>query len=474
MNHAARSGSHKKVSQRVRMKKGIAVLLTLLLAGGAGGGAYYGLVYRGDGTSIQRRSSGREDAVNVQSVTMLAGLGSGNGRIQRFAGVVEPQKTWSAKLQNEKTVKTTYVKEGDMVKEGQKIFTYDTTEDEDKLAQKQIDLERLQNDVESIKANIEQLKKEKDKASADDQLSYTTNILTQENSLKQDEYEIKTTQLEIGQLEDAIKSSDVHSEIEGIVKSIASASSSNSNNTSEDYITIMAVGEYRVKGTVNEQNINSVYEEERVLAYSRVDPAQYWSGVITEINTDKGTTGNTDGYGYSDSSGDSQNSSTNYPFYIKLDSSEGLMLGQHVYVEADEGQAEAKSGIWLDDFYITVEDDGSAWVWAASERGVLEKRTVVLGRYDEDLLQYEILEGLSAEDYIVQPEEGFQAGMPVNYTDYGMESGEDDFGFGDDGLFEEDGGFDGGMDDFDMGGDEIDALDMDMLGGMDDGDMEEF
>ena len=36
-------------------------------------------------------------------------------------------------------------------------------------------------------------------------------------------------------------------------------------------------------------------------------------------------------------------------FYVNLDSSEGLMLGQHVYIEPDEGQDEKKSGIWLND-----------------------------------------------------------------------------------------------------------------------------
>ncbi|MFR3882713.1 MAG: hypothetical protein ACLTX6_10760 [Lachnospiraceae bacterium] len=47
-------------------------------------------------------------------------------------------------------------------------------------------------------------------------------------------------------------------------------------------------------------------------------------------------------WGMMDASGDSQTSSTTYPFYVELQSSEGLMLGQHVYIEPDEGQEEQK------------------------------------------------------------------------------------------------------------------------------------
>ena len=37
---------------------------------------------------------------------------------------------------------------------------------------------------------------------------------------------------------------------------------------------------------------------------------------------------------------------------VELDSSENLMLGQHVYIERDIGQDEKKDGLWLSDYYI--------------------------------------------------------------------------------------------------------------------------
>ena len=59
------------------------------------------------------------------------------------------------------------------------------------------------------------------------------------------------------------------------------------------------------------------------------------------------------------SASDDQTSSSTYPFYVNLDSSEGLMLGQHVYIEPDEGQDEKKSGIWLNDYFIVDADTDS-------------------------------------------------------------------------------------------------------------------
>lgn len=71
------------------------------------------------------------------------------------------------------------------------------------------------------------------------------------------------------------------------------------------------------------------------------------------------------------------------------------MLGQHVYIEPDEGQDEKKSGIWLNDYFIVDADTDSPYVWIANGQNKLEKRDVILGQYDEDLGEYEIADGLS-------------------------------------------------------------------------------
>ena len=144
-----------------------------------------------------------------------------------------------------------------------------------------------------------------------------------------------------------------------------SSASDLSDNSSDAYITILEVGGYRVKGTINEQNISQITTGMDMIVYSRVDSDVTWRGIISEINLDAGESGNSDSYYISSSSSDGT-TSTNYPFYVELDSSDNLILGQHVYMEPDVGQGEEKEGIWLDDYYFVIEDDGSAYVWAAS------------------------------------------------------------------------------------------------------------
>lgn len=52
-------------------------------------------------------------------------LGSGNGLVNCFIGVVEAQDTWSVQQNSEKTVKDILVEVGQEVRVGQALFTYD-------------------------------------------------------------------------------------------------------------------------------------------------------------------------------------------------------------------------------------------------------------------------------------------------------------------------------------------------------------
>lgn len=446
------------------MKKGIVVAVVLVLAAGAAGGGYYYWTQMRPGTEEgERVSSDSENAVYVDSVSVLAGLGSGNGLIQRYSGVVEPQQTWEVKLENERTVKECLVKEGDEVKEGQKLFTYDTAEDEDKLAQAEIDLERSKNEMETAKVRKEQLEKEKAKASADEQLNFLVEIKSAEATIMECEYNQKAKTLEIAKLKENIQDAAVYSEINGVVKSINdpnSTSSSYMDSSDSAYITVLEVGAYRIKGMINEQNLQKqlLVEGMDMVVHSRVDDTQIWRGTITEINRDGGESSGDSSYMMMGAS-DSTTSSTNYPYYVELESSEGMILGQHVYLEPDMGQADKKEGIWLDEFYFVTEEDSSSYVWAASGANTLEKRSVTLGEYDEELGTYQVTEGLSEKDYIAVPTEEFAEGLPVIYNDFsdmsGMAGEMDMSGYEDGGEYSED---------LDLGMEE----DADMLEGIDD------
>ena len=52
-------------------------------------------------------------------------------------------------------------------------------------------------------------------------------------------------------------------------------------------------------------------------------------------------------------------------------------------------------------------------MWVADEKNHLEKRSVTLGKYDDALLEYEIVDGLTEDDCIAFPAEGLEEGMNV-------------------------------------------------------------
>ena len=407
------------------MKKRILILLGILIIGGGAAGVCWKM-----GVFGQQETSG--DSVYVTSISDLTGQTSGVSN--RYAGVVEPQETVSVELESGRTVKEVQVKTGDQVKKGQLLFEYDLSSIQESLEEAQLDLDRLKNEATSLNEQIATLEKEKKKASQDNQLSYTIEIETNKMNLKKNEYSQKSKQAEIDKLQSATGNTEVRSSIDGVIQKIdtsklttddsSSVDDSSADDSSYDssygddssgssnaFITILSTGAYRIKGTVNELNVNSIIEGEPVIIRSRVDSSQTWKGTMGTIDKDSASSSsNSSNYGMIDSS-DSQTSTSTYPFYVNLDSSDGLMLGQHVYIEMDEGQDTEKTGIWLSEVYIVDADTDSPYVWAADSKGKLEKRSVILGQYDEDLGEYEIADGLSKDDCIAYPSDVLEEGM---------------------------------------------------------------
>lgn len=398
------------------MKKRVLIVGGILIAIGIAGG----IGWRYYDENIRVASS--ENVAYVSEISDI--IGTSNGVTNRFAGVVEPQKTLEVELESGRTVKEVYVEAGDVVKSGQLLFEYDLSSIEEDIQETQLELDRLVNEALSLTEQISTLEKEKTKASSDNQLSYTIEIETNKMNLKQNEYNQKSKQAELEKLQNALGNTEVRSEIEGVIQKIDtskmqdndSESSMNYSYSYDDdsnsnaFITILSTGAYQVKGSFNEQNKNEISEGDSVIVYSRVDETQMWKGVISSIDRENSTSNNSNSYYYYGSS-DSMTFSSSYPFYVELENSNDLMLGQHVYIESDNGQAEKKKGLWLSEFYIADLYENNPYVWAENSQGRLEKREVVLGEYDADLAEYEILEGLSLTDRIAFPSDNLEEGM---------------------------------------------------------------
>lgn len=405
------------------MKKRILILLGILIIGGGATGVCWKMGIIGN----QQQTSG--DAVYVTKISDLTDQTSGVSN--RYAGVVEPQETVSVELESGRTVKEVKVKTGDQVKKGQLLFEYDLSSIQENLEEAQLDLDRLKNEASSLTEQIATLEKEKKQAAQDNQLSYTIEIETNKMNLKKNEYSQKSKQAEIDKLQSATGNTEVRSSIDGVIQKIDTSKLTSDDNSSVDdsagdsdmsyssdsssgnaFITILSTGAYRIKGTVNEMNVQNIIEGDPVIIRSRVDSSQTWKGTMGTIDRESATSSNSSSsFGMMDSSGDSQTSTSTYPFYVNLDSSDGLMLGQHVYIEMDEGQDTQKTGVWISEAYIVDADTDSPYVWAADQDDKLEKRNVILGQYDEELGEYEIADGLTKDDSIAFPSDVLEEGM---------------------------------------------------------------
>lgn len=354
------------------------------------------------------KSKSGGDAAYVESVQSMIGAVNA-GSQNRYMGVVESQDTWDITLSSDQTVKQIFVAVGDEVQEGTPLFEYKTDDLSLQIAQAKLELESIGNQITDYNNQIKTLTAEKNAASKDEQFNYTVQIQSLQTSIKQSEYEQQSKKLEIQKMEDTMSQSTVTSKINGVVKSINENGDSDQYGNTQPFMSILTTGDYRVKGTVNETNVYNLSKGQAVILRSRVDDTKTWSGTIEKIDTENKDTDNNSGVMNSDGS-NSDNQSTKYPFYVKLDSADGLMLGQHLYVELDEGQTETKDGIWIYSGYI-VQDEDTPYVWADNGKGKLEKRTVELGDYDEGMDMYEIKSGLAPEDMIAWPVSGFREGL---------------------------------------------------------------
>lgn len=397
----------------MKKKKIIAIIIVVLI------------VLAGAGTAIVllsgKNNKQSDEMVYVESVANITG--SGITTDNRYMGVVESQETKNVDKAADKTVKEIFVEVGDEVKEGDQLFEYDSDEMTLKLKQLELELASINTSITTANQQIASLAAERDQVEADYKMEYTAQIQSLQAQVNQYNYDASAKQLEIDRQKSAIENSVVFSPMDGIVKEINKDSngtdssvdySGGSDSSQKSFMSIMALGDYRIKGTASELNVRSMSEGQAVIIRSRMDESVTWTGTISSVDLEHPDNNNNNNY-YYDSSG---TSTTNYPFYITLDNIDGLILGQHVYIEMDYGQGEAKDGIWLYDSYI-IQEDGNAYVWAEDKDGRIEKRKVTLGDYDEDMMQYEIVSGLTTEDYIAWPEDRIQEGMKAthNYED---------------------------------------------------------
>ena len=392
------------------MKTFLKVLLTLLILGGLGYGGWYAY-------TTYFAEAPQEGTVYVQSVSVITGVGPA-GQKNRYSGVVEAKNIVKVDPDKDLTVKECFVSAGDKIVKGQRLFSYDVESMEIAFEQLQLDILGLENGIQTSETKVENLKAKLPRYAEFKKYEIQMSIQTEELEIRKKNYELSNKRKQAEDMEQSLKHSVVYSPVTGTVRSVKSSDSVNQEyygGGSEDtaYITIVAGNDYCVKGTVSEQTIHTLQEGMDVRILSRVDD-RIWPGRIYKINTEETKQNNNRYYYYDAGSGEQ---ASKYEFFVELDTNEGLLMGQHVYIELGAGSAEAVNALLLPAYYV-VESEGAPFVYAADGENRIEKRAVVLGDRNEESGTVAILEGLSYLDRIAFPDESIQVGLLVSETAY--------------------------------------------------------
>ena len=346
--------------------------------------------------------------IYVQKVSTIIGSSYTENR---YSGVVESSETVDINQDGNKSITDMYVKAGQKVSKGDKLFSYDTTEAANSIAQKKLDIEAQNNEIQAQNNTIADYKAELNKGG--DKVEIQARINDASYAIRQAQNTIKATQTEIEQLNKQIENSTVLSTIDGIIKEVNKDGGTDESGNQKPLVSITQTTDFRVKGSISE--MGTISEGTSVIVRSRVNEDQIYKGTVTKVETDPQSNSNNNFNG-----ADSSESASKYPFYVSLDNNKGLMLGQHVYIEADNGQSTKKKGIWLDASFIVSDDNGNSYVWV-SERGKLKKRKVELGKTDEETFATKIKSGLSVDDYIAWADDSYSEGMKTT-TEYQTET----------------------------------------------------
>lgn len=337
----------------------------------------------------------------------------------RYSGIIEMKELVSVKADSDKVIKETFVKVGDSVKKGDKLFEYDIEQMKIQLTQNELDLEQAETEINMCNSQISTLENQKRSADQNTALGIESQILSLQLEIKRAEYTVSNKKDEIKELKKSIENTVVKSKTNGKIQGVGNSDAQEMAFDSA-YITIATNDDYRVKAMISEENIDTFYKDAPIIVCSRIDDSKSWTGKVTSIDTASASTNNSGVMG--------GETDTKYPVYIELDSVDGLMIGQHVTVELDVDSESDDNKLWLDEFYIC-DAETAPYVWCMGKDNLLEKRSVELGEFSEENFGYEIVSGLTQEDYVAFPEEHLTEGMPTTVmsinTEYEMpEEGE--------------------------------------------------
>ncbi|MCP1126075.1 efflux RND transporter periplasmic adaptor subunit [Bacillus sp. 3103sda1] len=310
-------------------------------------------------------------------------------------------------------VKDIAVKEGQEVKKGDKLFSYDNEEINLQMQQAEIDQEmasmRYDQGQKKIDSLEQDIKKAKDSGVGKEALEPLESQLSDlEMTQKAATLEKEKGNLHIEELKKKQGELTVYSNFAGVVQKLDKDATQGSTQAmggqGKPFLQIASKDPFQVQGTLTELQKSQIQKDQTVTVTAKAAPKKKWTGKITEVSeyptsADVNTQAMT--------GAEAGQNMSYYTYKATLDSQDGLSPGYHVSLQVN---LENRKMIAVPRKSI-VEEKDDAFVYV-EDKGKLRKQMVKKGASDGDWV--EVLEGVTVGQKVVEnPSDKVFDGMEV-------------------------------------------------------------
>lgn len=334
-----------------------------------------------------------------------------------ISGQVVPGKVETIYLDPSKgKIKEIYVKEGQEVEKGQKLFTYESADINLQLKQASIDKKITMLNYNQVNDKIKALEKEKKAAS--DNASLESQLEELENQKKSIELEMEKNQLQEEELQSKLNQLTIHSPINGYVKNLHQDLEESTGITDEGtssetmglqgtpIMNIVSKEPFQIQGTLTELQKAQIQANQPIKVTANAVPNKSWNGKIVEVSEFPAATNSGTGQ-LSGEAGQSTSNLSYYTFKAKLHSQEGLSPGYHVAIQV---VLSSKKVLTVPQNSVQ-EKDGTTYVYVVS-KGKVQKRNITTGISTGEWT--EVVDGLKEGEKVVKnPSHTMDSGMEV-------------------------------------------------------------
>lgn len=301
-------------------------------------------------------------------------------------------------------IKAINVKEGQTVKAGDVLFSYDTTKVDAAYNKAVRDRDVAKRRTNLAQSSLNELRKQYTNMKKNPEVS-RQELNEMSKTILDAEVEVTSNNDAISGAQDAINEAVtqkntliVKSKINGHIVKINKnlEPSENGSGGNEPVIHIVSSGPFKVVGSMSEFDTVKIKPQQAVIVRPKVFKDREWQGTIETVSRFPGGQGGDEQM----MGGGGGGNVTMYPFKVVLqgDTSE-LRPGFHVSLEINVSDLENDVQLAVPQMALDMDEDGSDIVYVINGENILEKRNVVLGDMSDEFAG--IAEGVEAGELVV-------------------------------------------------------------------------